>query len=127
MPDRWSQRIALAAILGGVLLAAPPCARAADPSAGTFNFVLRDRVPAKDTGLFQVRERPQRWEAGKTAVIICDMWDLHHCKRAVVRVKQLAPRMNEVIAKAREQGALIIHDPSSCMAPYENTPMRKRA
>src|SRR4029077_12280341 len=85
-------------------------------------------VPAPvDSGLFQVRERPQPWEAKKTAVIICDMWDLHHCKRAVDRVQEMAPRMNEVVARARDKGVLIIHAPSSCMAPYENTPMRQRA
>jgi N-acetylmuramoyl-L-alanine amidase len=107
---------------------AQPSAAGAEPTANTLNLVLRDRVPsAKDATLFQVRERPQRWEAKKTAVIICDMWDLHHCKRAVERVQEMAPRMNEVIAKAREQGVFIIHAPSSCMAAYENTPMRQRA
>jgi type 1 glutamine amidotransferase/nicotinamidase-related amidase len=35
--------------------------------------------------------------------------------------------MNEVLVKARNQGVLIIHAPSSCMAPYESTPMRQRA
>jgi type 1 glutamine amidotransferase/nicotinamidase-related amidase len=39
----------------------------------------------------------------------------------------MAPRMNAVIAKLREQGAFVIHAPSSCMAAYEDTPMRKRA
>jgi type 1 glutamine amidotransferase/nicotinamidase-related amidase len=39
----------------------------------------------------------------------------------------MAPRMNTVIAKLREQGVLVIHAPSSCMAPYESTPMRQRA
>src|SRR5207253_7724395 len=65
--------------------------------------------------------------AKHTAVIICDMWDLHHCKRAVDCVQEMAPRMNAVITKLREQGAFIIHAPSSCMAAYEATPMRKRA
>ena len=55
------------------------------------------------------------------------MWDLHHCKRAVDRVKEMAQRMNEVIAKARAQGVFIIHAPSECMAAYDNTPMRQRA
>jgi nicotinamidase-related amidase/type 1 glutamine amidotransferase len=74
-----------------------------------------------------VRERTQRWEPKKTAIIICDMWDLHHCKRAVERGAEMAPRMNELVTRARDRGVLIIHAPSSCMAPYEDTPMRRRA
>jgi nicotinamidase-related amidase len=95
---------------------------------GGLNLVLRDRVPAPDDpGRYVLRERAQQWEPRQTAIIICDMWDLHHCKRAVERVQELAPRMNEVVARARDRGVLIIHAPSSCMAPYENTPMRRRA
>ena len=131
MLERWSQRIALLALLGGAALTAVPAHPAmkeAEPAADTLNLVLRDRIPsATNAALFQVRERPQRWEAKNTAVIVCDMWDLHHCKRAVDRVQEMAPRMNEVLVKAREKGALIIHAPSSCMAAYEDTPMRKRA
>jgi nicotinamidase-related amidase/type 1 glutamine amidotransferase len=55
------------------------------------------------------------------------MWDLHHCKRAVDRLKEMAPRMNQVIAKARDLGVFIIHAPSSCMDAYKDTVMRKRA
>jgi len=131
MLEQWSQRIALSAFLSSAIFVAlhsPSSVEGAEPAAGTLNLVLRDRVPSPmDTGLFQLRGRPQHWEAKKTAVIICDMWDLHHCKRAVDRVQEMAPRMNEVVARAREKGVLIIHAPSSCMAPYENTPMRQRA
>ena len=99
-----------------------------DAASGTLSLVLRDRVPSEsDPDVFHVRERPRQCEAKKTAVIICDMWDLHHCKRAVDRVKEMAPRMNEVIAKLREQGVFVIHAPSGCMDPYKDTPMRKRA
>jgi nicotinamidase-related amidase/type 1 glutamine amidotransferase len=118
----WKSALVL---LGGVLAAGP--GRAAEPAPATLNLVLRDRVPVGDAGRFQVRERAQNWDPHKTAIIVCDMWDLHHCKRAVERVKEMAPRMNEVLARAREQGTLIIHAPSSCMAAYEDTPMRKRA
>jgi nicotinamidase-related amidase len=55
------------------------------------------------------------------------MWDLHHCKNAVTREGEMAPRMNEVLEKARSEGVLIIHAPSSCMKPYEGTPARERA
>lgn len=69
----------------------------------------------------------ERWLPSKTAIIVCDMWDLHHCRNAVIREGEMAPRMNEVLEKARGQGVLIIHAPSSCMKPYEGTPARERA
>lgn len=67
------------------------------------------------------------WLPSRTAIIVCDMWDLHHCKNAVIRETEMAPRMNEVLEKARAAGVLIIHAPSSCMAAYEGTPARERA
>ena len=69
----------------------------------------------------------ESWLSSRTAIIVCDMWDLHHCKNAVTREGEMAPRMNEVLEKARSEGVLIIHAPSSCMKPYEGTPARERA
>lgn len=71
--------------------------------------------------------RTERWDPAHTALIVCDMWDSHHCYNAVQRVKDVAPRMNDVILAAREAGALIIHAPSSCMQPYADHPARRRA
>jgi lysophospholipase L1-like esterase/nicotinamidase-related amidase len=68
-----------------------------------------------------------QWAPLSTALIVCDMWDLHHCKNAVVREGEMVGRLNEVLEKAREQGVLIIHAPSSCMKFYEATPARERA
>ena len=53
------------------------------------------------------------WHPEKAAVIICDMWDTHHCVSAAQRVVEMAPYMNEVVTRIREKGALIIHAPSS--------------
>ncbi|NKB65445.1 MAG: hypothetical protein GKR89_00150 [Candidatus Latescibacteria bacterium] len=61
------------------------------------------------------------------AVIICDMWDDHHCVSAAKRVVEMAPRMNEVVGQLRDRGALVIHAPSDCMRFYEDTPQRRRA
>lgn len=69
----------------------------------------------------------ESWRAQQTAIIVCDMWDLHHCHNAVRREAEMAPRMNEVIEKARAQGMFIIHAPSSCMKAYEGHPGRQRA
>jgi len=69
----------------------------------------------------------EQWKPSRTAIIVCDMWDLHSCRKAVTRETEMAPRMNEVIEKARKDGVLIIHAPSSCMNHYEGTPARQRA
>lgn len=69
----------------------------------------------------------EQWLPSRSAIIVCDMWDLHHCKNAVTREVEMAPRMQAVLEKARAQGVLIIHAPSSCMKAYEGTPARDRA
>jgi lysophospholipase L1-like esterase/nicotinamidase-related amidase len=86
------------------------------------SFTLQSRAPAGKTTLVK-----EPWLPFRTAIIVCDMWDLHHCKNAVTREVEMAPRMNEVLEKARKDGVLIIHAPSSCMKPYEGTPARARA
>ena len=75
----------------------------------------------------EVRIAPQQWEPAKTALIVCDFWDSHHCANAVKRVNEMAPRMAEIVKQARERGLLIIHAPSDCMQTYESHPARKRA
>jgi len=89
------------------------------------SLTLRSRVD--DNGAFKLTTKKQDWPAAKTAVIVCDMWDAHHCLNAVRREEQMVPRMNELLEKARAQGVLIIHAPSSCMEPYKDHPARKRA
>lgn len=91
----------------------------------SLNLSQRSRV-AKGDG-HEVVIRPATWEAKQTALIVCDMWDTHTCLNAVRRVEELAPRMNQVLEKARGLGVLIIHAPSSCMDHYKDHPARKRA
>lgn len=67
------------------------------------------------------------WSAARAAVVVCDMWDAHHCVSAARRVAEMAPCMNEVIAGLRRQGALIVHAPGGCMDFYAGTPARLRA
>ena len=81
------------------------------------NLTLRTR---QVTGTTQVLA--EKWLPSQTAIIVCDMWDLHPCKSAFLRETEMAPKLNEVLEKARSQGVLIIHAPSACMAPYEQTP-----
>jgi hypothetical protein len=55
-------------------------------------FSLQSRAPSGRAT--QIKEA---WLPSRTAIIVCDMWDLHHCKNAVTREGEMAPRMNEVL------------------------------
>jgi nicotinamidase-related amidase/type 1 glutamine amidotransferase len=75
----------------------------------------------------QVSEKKADWDVGKTALIICDMWDTHTCPNSASRVNELAPRVNEFAKAMRSKGALIIHCPSDVTKFYEGTSQRKLA
>jgi len=79
------------------------------------------------SGEWETRTRQEQWKPHETAIIVCDVWDLHHCLNAVRRLEQFAPRLNDVLGKAREQGVTIIHSPSDCMDAYKDHPARQRA
>ncbi len=68
-----------------------------------------------------------RWLPAETAIIICDVWDSHHCVNAVRRVQEIAPRIDALAAALRSNGATIIHAPSGCMEFYASHPGRIRA
>ena len=74
----------------------------------------------------KVIERTVDWNVAETAIIICDMWDDHHCKLAAQRVGVMVPRMNQVLSAARDRGVMIIHAPSETMNIYAGSPYRKR-
>ena len=98
------------------------------PASTSFTLTLRKRIPsAENSPLYNAVHEKQQWQAKETAVIVCDMWDLHHCLNATLRGGEMAPRMNRVLNEARLRGATIIHAPSSCMDPYKDHPGRKRA
>jgi len=67
------------------------------------------------------------WDTSKIAVVICDMWDRIQCVSAARRVVELAPRIDDVVGRLREQGALIVHAPAGCMDFYAGTAARERA
>src|SRR5258707_2029104 len=96
-------------------------------SAGETTLELNLRSRTKVAGNFAVSERKAQWEAKKTAIIICDMWDDHWCKSASRRVAELAGPINEVVKQGRAKGAFIIHAPSSVVTFYKDTPQRQRA
>ncbi|MDP6442843.1 MAG: isochorismatase family protein [Pirellulaceae bacterium] len=101
-----------------------PSLVAAEP----LKLTLRDqRETSPGSGRHHQRVRGESWLPNETAIIVCDVWDVHHSLNAVRRVEQFAPRLNEVLTKARGLGVTIIHSPSDCMAAYENHPARVRA
>jgi hypothetical protein len=90
-------------------------------------LALRTRSVAADgTDRTGTVARPD-WDAARAAVVVCDMWDAHHCITAARRVAEMAPRVSSVVGALREQGALIIHAPGGCTDFYEDTPARLRA
>jgi nicotinamidase-related amidase len=100
----------------------------ATPKTDSLVFKARYRQPtSSEPALFEVKTKTLRWDANKTAIIICDMWDQHWCKGATGRVGELAPVMNEVVSNARKQGVFIIHAPSETMEHYKGSPQRKLA
>lgn len=90
-------------------------------------ITVHKRSRVADGAGFAIREQAEQWTPAQTAVIVCDMWDAHHCLNAVRRVEEMAPRMNRLLEEARRRGVLIIHAPSSCMAAYKDHPARLRA
>lgn len=95
-------------------------------STWSFELRLRQQVDAEG-GRFNAVYTDELWDANKTAIIVCDMWNLHHCLNATRRGAEMAPRMNRFIKKARSRGAVIIHAPSSCMEAYQGHPARLHA
>jgi len=88
---------------------------------------LRNREKPQADGDFSVVVKQAQWNPKKTAIIICDMWNSHHCLDSKRRVVEMAPFMNDVLKTARAKGVLIIHSPSDCMGFYKDTPQRRRA
>src|ERR1700722_19162841 len=95
-----------------VLCALLPLAEAGDKK---LDLKLRQRIAVVDAtapekpAVYKTILKAKNWEPKQTAVIVCDMWDTHHCYNAVQRVVEIAPRMNEVLEKSRSLGVLIIH------------------
>ena len=94
----------------------------------SLELTLRYQQPvAEGQSRYHRQHRDEEWSAEKTAVIVCDMWDSHHCVNAVRRVAQLAPRIDAFCKTLRDRNVTIIHAPSSCMEFYTSHPARQRA
>jgi nicotinamidase-related amidase len=94
---------------------------------GKLRLNLRERrEEPKGSGNVKPVERTVDWDVAETAIIICDMWDDHHCKIAAQRVGVMVPRMNQVLSAARDRGVMIIFAPSGTMDIYAGSAYRKR-
>jgi nicotinamidase-related amidase len=62
----------------------------------------------------------------KCAVVVCDMWDDHWCKKASERCAELAKRAEPVLKACRASGMTIVHCPSDTMPFYKDHLARKR-
>src|SRR5207245_10368268 len=118
------RRFAMRSVLLGLVFVAASIAGLLPARA---DITVHKRTRVETGGTFAVKETSETWQPGQTAIIVCDMWDSHHCLNAVRRCVEMAPRMNEVLHKARDQGVLIVHAPSSCMDAYKDHPGRKLA
>ena len=109
------------ALLPAVALLTAPVTSGADDAPLTLKLRSRVEDPA-NKGQFQAVEKPASWDPKQTAIIVCDMWDLHHCLNAVRRGEEMAPTMDRVLKAARDRGVTIIHAPSDCIASYKDHP-----
>ncbi len=66
----------------------------------TLALTQRYRV-ALESGRYETRNKQVSWEPARTAIIVCDVWDAHHCLNAVRRLEEMLPVMNNVLEKAR--------------------------
>ncbi|MYG05353.1 hypothetical protein F4167_01775 [Candidatus Poribacteria bacterium] len=74
---------------------------------------------------WRVIEEEVQWSPAETAIIVVDMWNEHWSWGATERVNVMAPRMNIVLGRARQNGVQIIHAPSDTMDFYEAHPARR--
>jgi len=69
----------------------------------------------------------REWDTSALAVVVCDMWDAHHCVTAARRTAILATPIDRVVRVLRADGALIIHAPADCATFYAGMEPRTRA
>ena len=67
----------------------------AGQDAPVLRLTQRYRVqPVPNQDMFEVRNKEVAWSARTMAVIVCDVWDSHHCLNAVRREEEMVPRID---------------------------------
>lgn len=96
----------------------------------TLTLNLRRQILVTDEGghrLWRTVEETVEQPAGRTGLLLCDVWDSHWCRGARERLEPLLPQMNAAVHAARDAGVLIVHAPSGTMDFYADHPARQRA
>jgi type 1 glutamine amidotransferase/nicotinamidase-related amidase len=91
----------------------------------TLHLAMRTRAADAADGAFGeavIRD----WAAAETAIIVCDMWDKHWCDFATAGVDALAPKVDNLLKKARAAGVQVIHCPSETLGFYQDSVQRRR-
>lgn len=105
----------------GVLVLAALCGAAP----GVVPLKLRTRVELfKGRGQWRETAVQEQLPLGRTALILCDLWDKHWCQAASERTDALARKAAPVVDLARQSGILVIHAPSDTMKHYAAAPER---
>jgi nicotinamidase-related amidase len=111
-------------LLGTAILIAAMAVSAED---GVGHLTLRSRVQLfKGSNQWSPVQLDYPFQPGKSALIVCDMWDKHWCSGANERLAPLVKRLEPVLEMARRKGIIIVHAPSETMAYYAEAPQRKR-
>lgn len=122
------RRLGLAAACATLALGSAAARAESKAPENVLNLTCRRRVESPGLGgACRVVEKAVTWDPKQTAVIVCDMWDLHHCLNAVRRETDMAPRMDLLLTSLRHRGVTIVHAPSSCMDAYQDHRARRRA
>ncbi|HUW58644.1 MAG TPA: isochorismatase family protein [Planctomycetota bacterium] len=98
------------------------------PTKSQLVFTARSQVLVRDRkrrSVWKVVEKRMRLPAGRTALLLCDVWDKHTQRGAEERLGAMVPRMNRVVNACRKKGVLIIHSPSDTIDFYAQHPARK--
>ena len=73
------------------------------------------------------REESMPFDARKSALILCDMWDRHWCRGANERLVPIIERARPLLEAARGKRMVVIHAPSETMEFYRQAPQRLAA
>lgn len=92
------------------------------------DLTLRSQSLVNESGhdVWSVTENRETWQPERTALLLCDVWDSHWSRGAVVRLEKMVSRMNDVTSAVRAQGGLIVHAPSNTLEFYADSPARER-
>ncbi len=118
---------ALLASAGALSLEGVARRLAAGETGDPLRIAIRSRERMAGANTADEKDEERLLVPGETAIVICDMWNLHWCNSATRRCGELAKKMAPLIDQARARGIHIVHSPSETLDFYADHPARKRA